>query len=105
RLGEAGLPSVVCRAWLVRSLAELGEFAEGSVHGAEAVRIAETVEQPFTLSNAYIGVGVLHLRQGDLPQAIPRLAKGLEICQTTDVRLQLQVAAGALGYAYMLSGR
>jgi tetratricopeptide (TPR) repeat protein len=42
---------------------------------------------------------------GDLPQAIARLEKGLEICQTTDIRLQLQVAAGALGYAYTLSGR
>ena len=69
------------------------------------MRIAETVEQPFTLSNAYLGIGFLHLRQGDLPQAIARLEKGLEICQTTDVPLQLQLAAGALGYAYTLSGR
>ena len=29
RFGEAGLPSVFSRAWLVRSLAELGDFAEG----------------------------------------------------------------------------
>jgi len=96
---------VSSRAWLARSLAELGEFAEGSIHGAEAVRIAETVEQPFTLSNAYVGVGLLHLRKGDLPQAIARLEKGLEICQTADVPLLLNLAAGALGYAYTLSGR
>ena len=85
RLGEAGLLSVSSRSWLVRSLAELGDFIEGHTQGAEAVRIAETVEQPFTLSNAYLGIGFLHLRQGDLPQAIARLEKGLEICQTTDV--------------------
>jgi predicted ATPase len=105
RLGEAGSPSVFSRAWLVRSLAELGDFREGNIHGAEAMRIAETVEQPFSLSGAYLGLGFLFLRQGDLPQAIARLEKGLEICQTTDVRLLLQLAAGALGYAYMLSGR
>jgi class 3 adenylate cyclase/tetratricopeptide (TPR) repeat protein len=105
RFGQGVLLSVGSRSWLVQSLAELGDFAEGNVRGAEAVRIAETVEQPFTLSNAYIGVGVLHLRQGDLPQAIARLVKGLEICQTADVPLQLQWAAGALGYAYTLSGR
>src|SRR5262245_5112106 len=104
-LGDAGLLSVSSRFWLVRSLAELGDFSEGNTQGAEAVRIAETVEQPFTLSNAYLGIGFLHLRQGDLPQAIARLEKGLEIYQTTDVSLQLPLAAGALGYAYTLSGR
>jgi tetratricopeptide (TPR) repeat protein len=105
RLDEAGLPSVFCRAWLVRSLAELGDFSEGNSQGAEAVRIAETVEQPFTRISAYLGIGFLHLRQGDLPQAIARLEKGLEICQTADVLLQLPLAVGALGYAYTLSGR
>jgi tetratricopeptide (TPR) repeat protein len=105
RLGEPGLLSVSSRHWLVRSLAELGDFSEGYTQGAEAVRIAETVEQPFTLSNAYLGLGFLHLRQGDLPQAIAWLEKGLKICQTTDVSLQLQSAVGALGYAYTLSGR
>jgi tetratricopeptide (TPR) repeat protein len=105
RFGTAGLTSVGSRAWLARSLAELGEFAEGSAHGAEAVRIAETVELPFALSNAYLGVGLLHLRQGDLPQAIAMLEKGLAICQTADVPLLFQLAAGALGYAYTLSGR
>jgi tetratricopeptide (TPR) repeat protein len=48
---------------------------------------------------------VLHLRQGDLPQAIARLEKGLAICQTADMPLPLQLAAGALGYAYTLSSR
>ena len=104
-LGDAAPLSVTSRFRLVWSLAELGDFIEGHTQGAEAVRIAETVEQPFPLSNAYLGIGFLHLRQGDLPQAIARLEKGLEICQTTDARLQLPLAAGALGYAYTLSGR
>jgi class 3 adenylate cyclase/tetratricopeptide (TPR) repeat protein len=103
--GDAGLLSVSSRYWLVRSLAELGDFIEGNTQGAEAVRIAETVDQPFTLSHAYLSIGFLHLRQGDLSQAIARLEKGLEICQTTDASLQLPWAAGALGYAYTLSGR
>jgi tetratricopeptide (TPR) repeat protein len=105
RRGAVGLLSVSSRFRLVQSLAELGDFSEGNTQGAEAVRLAETVEQPFTLSQAYIGVGFLHLRQGHLPQAIAWLEKGLEICQTTDVSLHLQLAAGALGYAYALSGR
>ena len=47
-----GLPvpaSLYSRTWLVASLAELGAFAEGSVHGEEEVRIAEAVEQPYSL--------------------------------------------------------
>ena len=75
RLDEAGLPSVWCRAWLVRSLAELGDFSEGNTQGAEGMRLAETVEQPFALSGAYLGIGFLHLRQGHLHQAIARLEK------------------------------
>jgi tetratricopeptide (TPR) repeat protein len=105
RIGDPGPLSVGSRFWLIRSLAELGDFSEGRTQGAEAMRLAETVEQPFPLMNAYLGIGFLSLRQGDLRQAVAWLAKGLEICQTTDVRLQLQFAAGALGYAYALSGR
>src|SRR4029453_6561410 len=36
RLGDAGLLSVASRFWLVRSLAELGDFIEGNTQGAEA---------------------------------------------------------------------
>jgi tetratricopeptide (TPR) repeat protein len=105
RFGEAGIPSVSSRVHLVRSLAELGEFPEGSVRGAEAVRIAETIEQPFSLGDAYLGLGILHLRQGNLPQAIAILEKGLAVCQTGGILLLLSNVTMALGYAYALSGR
>ena len=90
RFGEAGLPSVFSRAYLDWGLAELGEFAEGMVRGEEAVQIAETtVDQPFTLSHAYLGVGLLHLRKGDLPQAIAVLERSLGVCQAGDIQLVL----------------
>jgi tetratricopeptide (TPR) repeat protein len=106
RFGEPGLPAVFSRAFLGWSLAERGAFAEGLVHGAEAVQIAETtVDQPFTLSHAYLGVGLPHLRKGDLPQAIAVLERNLGICQAGDVQLVLPWVASCLGYAYALSGR
>jgi tetratricopeptide (TPR) repeat protein len=106
RFGEPGLPAVFSRAFLDWSLAELGAFAEGIVHGDEAVQIAETtVDQPFTLSHAYFGVGVRRLRQGDLPQAIAVLERGLGVCQAGNVQLVLPWVASFLGYAYALSGR
>jgi tetratricopeptide (TPR) repeat protein len=106
RCGEAGLPAVFSRAFLDWSLAELGAFAEGIVHGEEAIQIAEaTVDQPFTLSQAYLGIGLLSLRKGDLPQAIAMLERSLGVCQAGDIQVILPYVASFLGYAYTLSGR
>src|SRR5262249_9083907 len=101
-----GLPAVFSRAFIDWSLAELGEFAEGILRGEEAVQIAETtVDQPFTLSHAYLGVGLLHLRKGDFPQAIAMLERGLGVCQAGVLQLVLTWVASFLGSAYTLSGR
>jgi predicted ATPase len=106
RFGASSLPSVISRAHLDLSLAELGEFAEGIVRGEEAVQIAETtVDQPYTLSYAYFGVGLLRLRKGDLPQAIAGLERSLGVCQAGDIQLILPFVASLLGYAYALSER
>jgi DNA-binding winged helix-turn-helix (wHTH) protein/tetratricopeptide (TPR) repeat protein len=99
RFGEAGPLSVSARAFLAWGLAELGDFAEGSARGAEAV------DQPFTLSHAYLGIGLLHARHGDLSQAIAVLERGLAVCQTGDMPLLLPHITAGLGYAYALVGR
>jgi class 3 adenylate cyclase len=105
RLGP-GLISVFSRAYLNWSLAELGEFAEGIVRGEEAVQIAETTgDQPFTLCHAYLGVGLPHLRQGDLPQAIAGFERSLGVCQAGGLQTLLPLVASLLGHAYALSGR
>jgi tetratricopeptide (TPR) repeat protein len=106
RFGGSGLAAVISRVWLSWSLAELGEFAEGIVRGAEAVQIAETtVDQPYTLSQAYHGAGLLRLRKGDLPQAIAVLERSLGVGQAGDFQYILPYVASWLGYAYALSGR
>ena len=105
RFGEPGLPSVFCRAYLAWSLGELGAFGEGLACSTEAVQIAQTVEQPFTLGHAYFGVGMLHLRQGDVQSALAALEQSVHICQTGDVQLVLPWATALLGYGYALNGR
>jgi tetratricopeptide (TPR) repeat protein len=93
-----------CANW-VMCLAELGAFAEGNARGADAVRLAEAADSPYGCCLAYLGVGYLHLRKGDLHQAIPMLERGLELCQTVGIPLAFPWLAPPLGAAYTLSGR
>ena len=74
--GFAQLPSVHSRTCLVWCLAELGEFEEGVRIGRDAIRIAESVDHPFTLATAHAGIGVLYVRQGNLD---PHDAEALQL--------------------------
>jgi tetratricopeptide (TPR) repeat protein len=105
RFGQVFLPSVDSRASLAACHAELGMFAEGSALGEEGRRIAEAVAHPGSLMWAYYGIGLLALRQGDLPRAIPRLERALGICQDVDLPFFFPRTAAALGAAYTLGGR
>ena len=90
---------------MVRCLTELGAFAESLALGEEAIRLAEAVDDPFSRSEAYSGVGRLSLRQGDLPQAMAVLERGLGVCQAANIQLLVPLVASELGAAYALSGR
>jgi tetratricopeptide (TPR) repeat protein len=85
--------------------AELGTFAAGWTLGAEGLRIAEAVAHPASLMNAYNGLGLLALRQGDLPRAIPLLERAMSICQETGLLALSPLLAVPLGVAYTLGGR
>jgi len=105
RFGLAGLPAVISRTWLIWCLAERGAFAEGLAHGQEAIRIAEAIEDPYSRINAYYGMGLLHLRQGAVEQAIPVLQQGLALCQSAHIPDLWPGVASFLGSAYALCGR
>jgi tetratricopeptide (TPR) repeat protein len=105
RFGMAGLPAVFCLGELARSLAALGRFAEGIAHAEEAASIAEAVDHPLTLIDAYLGVGGLYLRKGDFHKAIPVLERGRELCQTAEMPAFAPWVTSTLGYAQALSGR
>jgi class 3 adenylate cyclase/tetratricopeptide (TPR) repeat protein len=105
RFGLAVILSVICRNWLLRSLAEVGEFAQGIALGEEGVRMTEREGQPIDSVVASQGLGVVHLRQGAIPQAISALERGLELCRAWNIRVWFPLVASALGYSYALSGR
>jgi class 3 adenylate cyclase/DNA-binding winged helix-turn-helix (wHTH) protein/tetratricopeptide (TPR) repeat protein len=105
RFGTLTLPAVRSRGLLAACHAELGTFVEGRTHGEEGLRIAEAIGHPASLTVASWGIGLLALRQGDLPRALPRLERAMGICQDADIRLLFPVVAAALGTAYTLGGR
>jgi tetratricopeptide (TPR) repeat protein len=105
RFGLVNLPAVSSRVFAVWSLAELGGFAEGRGVGEDAVRIAETVEQPYSMATALIAVGLLYRRQGDIAKAIPTLERSLALCQSANISLFFPRIASPLVVAYTLAGR
>jgi class 3 adenylate cyclase/tetratricopeptide (TPR) repeat protein len=104
RFGLQGPASVLSRTWLVASLAELGVFAKGIAYGEEEGRIAESVDDPYSLVHARFSLGLLYLRKGDFHQAIPVLEHGLGLCRAKNISAWISPVASTLGYAYALSG-
>ena len=105
RFGLVYLPAVNSRAYLATSHAELGTFAEGRALGDEGLSIAEAVAHPASLMIASWGIGLLCLRQGDLPKALLRLERALGLCQEADLPVMFPKMAAALGAACILVGR
>ena len=105
RYGGIFLPAVHSRGWLAWCHAELGTFAEGRLLGEEGLQIAEAVGHPASLMVASNGLGLLLLRQGDLPRAMPLLERAVSIAQDTGLLALSALMAEALGAAYTLGGR
>ena len=103
--GPILLASVASRVSLVLCLAELGEFAEGSVQGQEAIRIAETVAYPDDRVWAYFGVGRLCAVKGEFDRGIALLEQALPLITEGEVPIYFPRVASSLGLAYMHTGR
>ena len=104
-VGPTRILPVLSRNFLLRALAEVGEFTEGVSHGEAGIRLAEAAEDLSYLILSYIGVGHLSLRQGDMHQAIAVLEQGLRLCDIGQISTLFIQTSASLGYAYALSGR
>jgi tetratricopeptide (TPR) repeat protein len=105
RFGSNGSVAASSRAWLSYCHTELGAFTEGLAMAEEGLRVAETVNYPFTQIEACHGVSVVYLRQGDVQRAIPMLERTMGLCQDWHILVFLPGQAAALGVAYALAGR
>jgi tetratricopeptide (TPR) repeat protein len=105
RLPIPSVPAVLARTWLVLSLVELGEFAEAAGLAHEAVRIAETSGEPWSLADACLGLGMFRLRRGEASEAAHILERGIETCRRYDIVVWLAPLMASLGYAWARTGR
>ena len=99
------LPAVVSRAYLATCHAEVGRFREGSALGQEGLQIAEAGAHTGSRMFAAWGSGLLALRQGDLPRALPWLERAVGICQEADFPFCFPGMAAVSGVAYNSAGR
>ena len=105
RFAELIFPAVYTPAWRAWCHAELGTFAEGRALAEEGLRLAEEVAHSPSLLTVSWGLGLLCLRQGDLPKALPLLERSMHLCQEVALSALFPMVAAALGAAYTLVGR
>ena len=103
RWGQVGLPSVRVRSHLAWTLAELGDFPTARNVAAEAMRIADASNHPYSKCHACLGVGGTRIRQGEFEAAIEVLAGGFAASEQVPL-LRPSIAAD-LGLAYARCGR
>jgi class 3 adenylate cyclase/tetratricopeptide (TPR) repeat protein len=105
RFGLVAYPAVVACAFLARALAELGAFGEGRDHGQEAVRLAESLDHPFSLIWACLNLGRLEGLRGEFTRAIILLEHAVTLSNELNIAYLTPIALAALGHIYARSGR
>jgi tetratricopeptide (TPR) repeat protein len=103
--GVVSRPSIQTRVWMVLSLSELGNFADGVAYGNEALQIAEAVNGLWEHQVVYTRMGHLHVRQGNLRQAIVLLERVAVWGQDATIPLFYRISATLLALAYALANR
>jgi tetratricopeptide (TPR) repeat protein len=99
------LPAVLSRDVLAWSYAEMGTFTESRTFGEEGLQTAEAAAHPASIMYASWTLGLLCLRQNDLPRALLQLERAMGICQDAVLPAFFPRIAAALSEAYALSGR
>lgn len=101
--GQVGLPAVRARDHLVWTLAELGEFPAAGAAAAEAMRIADASNHPYSICHACLGLGGMRVRQGEFEAASAVLGRGF--AKSAQVPLLRPPLAADLGPARAHCGR
>jgi len=90
--GAAIPASIYHRYWLVRSLTELGRFAEAAQYEAEMLRLVGPIQNAFAVGYAHWVAGWLHLRKGDWAEARSLIEQSISAYRTGTVGVSLPYA-------------
>jgi transcriptional regulator with AAA-type ATPase domain/tetratricopeptide (TPR) repeat protein len=102
---HAGVPAVMSRGALTSSFADRGNFHEGVAHGQEGLRLAESLDHPYSVADARWRLAHLHVVRGELLEAAHLLERGVAHAREWKLTFFSAIHAGFLGYVYALSGR
>ena len=105
RSGLVQFPAVLSRVFLARALAERGAFDEGEGHGDDAIRIAETLDHPFSLAEACVGLAYVHTIRGDLNAALRPAERAVALCRDWNLTTLAPNAMASLGLVSVRLGR
>jgi tetratricopeptide (TPR) repeat protein len=102
---NTALPAVVARAFLAQSLGELGDFEDGVASGAEAIRMAEALDDPLGLAYACMRLGRVYGYKGELQQATALLERSCGLSRDWQIIFTKPIAVSDLGLVYVFMGR
>jgi len=105
RLGWAGYPSVLARAFVISCDGLLGEFKEADRMYAEGRPMADELEHPYSRAMILEEYGFCQLVRGEALSACEPLELAMQICNENEVVVMHAPVAARLGTALVESGR
>ena len=96
--------SVVDRAWMTLSLAELGRFGEAARYAAEAIQLAEPTQHAFTIGWARFAASILHLAKGEWAKALSVAEPWIMMLRKENVGIHLPWAVACSAWALAQMG-
>jgi DNA-binding SARP family transcriptional activator len=103
RCGLAGFPAVMARCYLTMVLADRGAFGDGLAVGEQGVRLAETLDHPYSRIMAWWGLGHLYEAKGELSHGVDVLTRANALCRERKIDLLAPLVSGFLGFLCALS--
>ena len=101
----AAMPlAIYDRYLLIRSLAQLGRFAEATRYEGEALRLAEPTRHAYPVGMAHLAASWLHLLAGDWARARSLVEHGIAAYRSGNILLNLPHAVASSAWALAQAG-
>jgi class 3 adenylate cyclase/tetratricopeptide (TPR) repeat protein len=96
----ASMPvSIFDRCQLIRSLAELGQFADAAKYAAEAFQLAEPTQRSFAIGFVHQSEATIYLLQGHWRKALPSIERAMALFRAGNIGIQLPIVIAQAGWA------